>query len=286
VLLRVTPCSNIDIMLRAFVRLDGDSISGSEDGYVCPSGHWYRSLSVRIHRYLHPVCDKQLPGNFFSLEEANIHLDTLSSSVTEITDDLDLLARGDGVGLVVSDGTDARMSNYFCAFDRPAINLDQHSSLACRLKTARHDIRNWLAAFTNIPVTDENAMEHRLTRIFGFYTWLIVETCQNEDYRTFKHFEEQVCYILGVMEEYVGAYHDGNLLPDSSKHTFQPQVLPGITMGTGLVPCICLIIAKTQHTYIRRRCMSLLRTIGPCGPFYGDDILHYMQAVVDDSEGG
>jgi len=32
VLLRVTPCSNIDIMLRAFVRLDGDSISGSEDG--------------------------------------------------------------------------------------------------------------------------------------------------------------------------------------------------------------------------------------------------------------
>jgi hypothetical protein len=37
VLLRVTPCSNIDIMLRAFVRLDGDSISGSEDGYVFPS---------------------------------------------------------------------------------------------------------------------------------------------------------------------------------------------------------------------------------------------------------
>lgn len=37
VLLRVTPCSNIDIMLRAFVRLDGDSISGGEDGYVCPS---------------------------------------------------------------------------------------------------------------------------------------------------------------------------------------------------------------------------------------------------------
>lgn len=32
VLLRVTPCSNIDIMLRAFVRFDGDSISGSEDG--------------------------------------------------------------------------------------------------------------------------------------------------------------------------------------------------------------------------------------------------------------
>ena len=34
VLLRVTPCSNIDIMLRAFVRLDGDSISGCDDGYV------------------------------------------------------------------------------------------------------------------------------------------------------------------------------------------------------------------------------------------------------------
>jgi hypothetical protein len=37
VLLRVTPCSNIDIMLRAFIRLDGDSISGSEDGYVSVS---------------------------------------------------------------------------------------------------------------------------------------------------------------------------------------------------------------------------------------------------------
>jgi hypothetical protein len=46
VLLRVTPCSNIDIMLRAFVRLDGDSISGSEEGYVYPSGLCHRSLSA------------------------------------------------------------------------------------------------------------------------------------------------------------------------------------------------------------------------------------------------
>lgn len=44
VLLRVTPCSNIDIMLRAFVRLDGDSISGGEDGYVCSSEDMHRSL--------------------------------------------------------------------------------------------------------------------------------------------------------------------------------------------------------------------------------------------------
>lgn len=47
VLLRIKPCSNIDIMLRAFVRLDGDSISGSEDGYVCPSRRCYGSLSAR-----------------------------------------------------------------------------------------------------------------------------------------------------------------------------------------------------------------------------------------------
>lgn len=46
VLLRVTPCSNIDIMLRAFVRLDGDSISGSEDGYVDLFWYFPTILSV------------------------------------------------------------------------------------------------------------------------------------------------------------------------------------------------------------------------------------------------
>ena len=240
---------------------------------------------LRTHSYLYPVCDKQLPENFFSLEEANIHIDILSSSVAEITDDLDLLARGDGASLEGADGTDARMSNYFCSFDRPTINLDQQPSLVMRLYNARSDIRKWLTAFTNIPVTDENAMEHRLTRIFGFYTWLSVETCQNEDPTTLKHFEEQVCYIMGVMEEFVDAYRDGNSLSSSSKHVYQPQVLTGITMGTGLVACVCLIIAKFQHPHIRQRCLRLLRTIGPCGPFYSDDLVRYMQAVVDSSLG-
>ena len=176
------------------------------------------------------------------------------------------------------------MSNYFCAFGRPTIGLDQHPLLVLRLENAQQDIRKWLAAFTNVPVTDENAMEHRLTRIFGFYTWLSVETCQNEDSVSLKHFEEQVCYIVGVMEEYVDAYQGGDSFSSSSRGVSQPQVLTGITMGTGLVPCICLIIAKFQHPHIRQRCMRLLRTIGPCGPFYSDDIIHYMQAVVNASE--
>lgn len=60
VLLRITPCSNIDIMLRAFVRLDGDSISGSEDGYVCPFWLCYRSLSATDSQI--PVsCLRQTP---------------------------------------------------------------------------------------------------------------------------------------------------------------------------------------------------------------------------------
>lgn len=36
VLMRATPCSNMDILIQAFVRLDADSIAGSEDGYVFP----------------------------------------------------------------------------------------------------------------------------------------------------------------------------------------------------------------------------------------------------------
>lgn len=180
------------------------------------------------------------------------------------------------------------MSNYFCAFDRPTVNLYGYPLLKSRLENAQSDIRKWLAAFTNIPVTDDNSMEHRLTRIFGFYTWLLVETCQNEDYTTLKHFEEQVCYIVGVMEEYVDAHQGGNLFSSSSSSTIvsQPQVLTGITMGTGLVPCICLIIAKFRHPHIRQRCMRLLRTIEPCGPFYSDDLVRYMQAVVESSVGG
>ena len=154
--------------------------------------------------------------------------------------------------------------------------------MALRLKDARRDIRKWLAAFTNIPVTDENCLEHCLTRIFGFYTWLSIETCEDDDYTTLKQFEEQACYIVSVMEEYVDAYHDGKSILSSTKHIFPPQVLPGITMGTGLVPCICLMAAKFKHPHIRQRCMRLLRAIGPCGPFYSDDIVPYVQGIVED----
>lgn len=227
-----------------------------------------------IYRYLYPVCDKQLPEHFFSLEEANIHLDILSSTISEITDDLAALAQDNENAPKDFDGTNARLSNYFCASAIPTVDLDQEPLLALRMGKAQHDVRKWLAAFTNVPVTDETAMEHRLTRIFGFHTWLSIETCQNQDRTTLKRFKEQANYIVGVIEEYVNAYQDVKLL----------SRLPGITMGTGLVACICLIIAKFQNPCIRQRCLSLLRTIDPSGPFYSDNIVHYMQAVIETSE--
>lgn len=244
--------------------------------------HLLRALIMR--RYLFPICDKSLPENFFSLEEANVHLDTLSSEITEITDDVEMFARGNRFSHEDEAAVNPRLYNYFCAFERPPVSLAEAPELALRLETAQRDIRKWMVAFANIPVTDENAMEHRLTRIFCFYTWLSVESCQDRSIASMARFGEQFHYIADLIEECIDALQGSALYMNLGSKEHPSSTLSGFAMGTGLVPCICLIIARCQDLSIRQRCLQLLTVINPRGAFYSDNVVAYMQAVVDTAE--
>lgn len=208
-----------------------------------------------MYRYFYPICDKRLPESFFSLGEANVHLDALSSAIAEITVEVSV-----------------------------CVDLDEAPKLASRLKEARRHIRKWMDAFANIPVTDDNANEHRLTRIFCFYTWLSVETCQDVVDIPLDDFEDQFYYIMGVIEKYVGAHQGSTLYIDLGSEESLLPVPPGFAIGTGLVSCVCLIAAKCQDLSIRQRCLQMLKTIDPQGAFYSDGVVGCMQAVAHAAE--
>lgn len=209
---------------------------------------------LSLHRYLYPICDKSLPESFFALEEANVHLDTISSAIAEITFKVSIID-----------------------------SLDEAPQLSSRLEEARRQIRKWMDAFANIPVTDDNANEHRLTRIFCFYTWLSVETCQVVGV-VVDDFEDQFYYIMDVIEEYVGAHRDSTFYFNLSSEELSLPVPPGLTIGTGLVSCICLIAAKCQDLSIRQRCLQVLTTIDPQGAIYSNEIVNCRQAVAHTAE--
>lgn len=252
--------------------------------YLRVGSHKDKPRALIMRRYLFPICDKSLPENFFSLEEANVHLDTLSSTSTEITDEIEILSRSNQVSHEDFDAVNPRLYNYFCAFERPPVSLNEAPELASRLETAQCDIRKWMVAFANVPVNDENIMEHRLTRIFCFYNWLCIETCQDQSSASADLFVGQFEYIVDLVEEYIDA-HQGFPLYWNPKNEEQPSsALSGLAMGTGLVPCICLIVARCQDLSIRQRCLRLLKIINSRGAFYSDNIVGYVQAIVGTAE--
>lgn len=164
--------------------------------------------------------------------------------------------------------------------------LEMAPNTIWKLDKARRDIRAWMDAFAHIPVTDENEMEHHLTSIFCFYVWFRIETCDYTEDMGVDHFQKQFDHIVNLAESYIRDLRDPSgpvtNVRCGTKNT--ASLFPGLTMGTGLVSCICLIITRCQDSCIRQRCMQILKTIKPSGSFYGHDVIARMQAVIDKEE--
>lgn len=232
------------------------------------------------------ICDRPLPNSFFVLEEANVHLDILSSQITEIEFEIATIARVDRMGSdcnITNSAGSSRSSHAAYTGTEPQ---EMAADTTWKLDKARQDIRAWMDAFAHIPVTDENEMEHRLTSIFCFYVWFRIETCDYTDEMGVDHFQQQFDYIVSLAESYICDLKDSSEsvtnVPRGTKNT--TSLFPGLTMGTGLVTCICLIITKCRDSSLRQRCMQVLQTIGPSGSFYGYDIIARMQAVIGKEE--
>lgn len=75
VIMKVTPRSNMDVILQTFIRLDGDLTIVGED-----------------EPYLFPVCRDKLPTSFYNLDEAMVHLDAIASKTHDFCRDIVCLA--------------------------------------------------------------------------------------------------------------------------------------------------------------------------------------------------
>lgn len=75
VIMKVTPRSNMDVILQTFVRLDGDlTIVGDDEPY------------------LFPVCKESMPTSFYNLDQAMVHLDTIASKTHDFCREIVCLA--------------------------------------------------------------------------------------------------------------------------------------------------------------------------------------------------
>lgn len=232
------------------------------------------------------VCDRPSPNSFFVLEEANVHLDILSSQITEIESEVATSPIIDQVVLECEITDSARFSKSPRAACSGMETLEMAPITISKLDKARRGIRTWMDAFAHIAITDENEMEHRLTSIFCFYVWFRIETCDYTEDMNVHHFHKQFDYIVSLAESYIRDLREPSgpvtNVRCGTKNT--ASLFRGLTMGTGLVSCICLIITKCQDSCIRQRCMQILQTIKPSGSFYGHDIIARMQAVIDKEE--
>lgn len=216
-----------------------------------------------IRRCLRPICDTCLPRNFFSLEEANVHLDILASEIAEVVSDIAVFTRVKQHLGEADDSTAPCPHEAFRALGELPTSRDGAPQLASRLYNARDNIREWMKAFANVPFTDANAMEHRLTRIFCFYAWLSVETCRDEDETSMGRFDEQFDYIVDTIEDYLRAHQSPTLYASPGSEKLLSSLPPGFAIGTGLVPCIRLIITKCHDASIRQRCLQFLEIFDP-----------------------
>lgn len=118
VVIDTEPGDSLSLLLRTFVRLDGDvTISMGEP-------------------YLYPAVQESIPTAFFSLDRATVHLDALSASVGAITGDLHRMAMTGIESMDPAELPRPGMVNCLAGVFSPTLNLESAPQLSTRMQEA------------------------------------------------------------------------------------------------------------------------------------------------------
>ncbi|WPH02279.1 Hypothetical protein R9X50_00513500 [Acrodontium crateriforme] len=267
VIMRATALSNMDVLTQTFVRLDADM-----------------GIADNSESYLHPVCSGPVPSSFFTLEEANAHLDALAARIDDIANELTEVA-GDALAEDMNlDELDPASCECLCTAASRTTDLSSYPDLITAMELLRNDMKLWMSAFANIAVTPTNEMEHLLTRIFCFHTWFTIETLRDESETEVDRFHDQFAYILTLIETYCAQSQTDSTFSSFTNPHETNRTPPAFSLGTGLVSCLCLVIAKSRSSTLRNRAIKLLQTINLTGFYNRTELVGYMQALIDVEE--
>lgn len=226
---------------------------------------------LTLPSYLHPLCDEPLPKSFFSLEEANVHLDVLATKVESLKEcivDAAYLAKrlasdtSDELEYYndeSDDNTEMDVAGQvrYCLLRALArtSNLKLEPELVEEMEATRLDLSAWSAAFAAVRFSTETEVEYMLTQLYLFYTWFVACTWQDSTEMMCDRFDQQFAHMADIVERVAQA----GLVPLTG--TSKPQTLPAMSLGSGFVSCLRLIIIKCRVLSIRQRCLAVLRTI-------------------------
>lgn len=254
-----------------------------------PLCHETATSDLTLTRYLHPICDEPLPKSFFSLEEANVHLDVLATKVESLRECVVDAAYSNLPKRLATD-TSGELEYYnddsdddtemdeagkvryclFRALSRTS-NLTLEPELLEELEATRLALSAWSAAFAAVRSSTENEVEYMLTQLYFFCTWFVACTWQDSTEMLCDRFDQQFAHMADIIERIAQA----GLVPLTG--TSKPQTLPAVSLGSGFVSCLRLIITKCRVLSIRQRCLAVLRTINLQGVDY---LVAFLERVV------
>ncbi|EME45301.1 hypothetical protein DOTSEDRAFT_71113 [Dothistroma septosporum NZE10] len=268
VMMKAMPKSHMDVILQTFVRLDGDlTIAGEEEPY------------------LFPVCQERMPSSFYSLDEAMVHLHAIASKTHEFCSHIVCLTDQEVVTKRADyDYLDDDMRNCLACAASRTIPLETETDLLRRMDEVKHELRDWMTALASYRVGRSEEVQHILTQIHFFYIFFVISTCRDPLETLVDRFNDQFHHMVTLIERYVNLHFDGTASPHvRGKPGQYPSATTrqAFTLGTDLVPCISIIAFKARNSSIRRRCITLLRSINLQGVFDSYFLVSFIQLICD-----
>lgn len=239
--LRSRPSTEFDMLARTFASLDIDM---TLFGLEAPQ--------------LHLTAGMEIPAAFYNVEEAQVHLDILSSRLHHI--------RGQALRAAEADlRAKGRLNNVdgdyqYClvqAYSR-TVKLDTAPTVLSDLEDCKRNLVAWMSGLASFREAQdrETRLSHLLIKVQFFFTWLMVCTCRDDEETLVDRFEEQFAHVLGLAEQYVQLIIESNDI--QAGQTNQPECF---ALGAGLLPCVMSIATKSRTSIIRWRAQRLLRRI-------------------------
>lgn len=241
-------------MTQTFVKLDTD-------------------LSLKGQREPHfiPRCSA-IPVSFLSLDEAEVYLDVLASSMYRVRGLLDSLAEEYVTAAYPGISSGEAGCRTFAA--SRTISLQDHPDIESTIENIMSELKAYMSAFVAIPMAadGDKLKTHLRMQMHFFGVWMLASTCRSPDELDFDKFNGQFEHVASTAERYFDMHYS----PYGTE--YQPNSLFTLESTTSL--CLFTIAERCRKSSVRRRALALLQRASLCGLFSSTLLAQYAAVLI------
>jgi hypothetical protein len=156
--LKARSCADFDTLARTFVNIDNDLI-----------------LFGMQEPFLHVHTSPAIPSAFYSLEEAQVHLDILISTANHVRGKMLHMAERDLKARGLLDNVDEDVKHCLTQAYSRTVSLDPAPGILQELEAAKQGLVSWMSALASfsVPEARETQLAHLLVQIQFFFIWCV-----------------------------------------------------------------------------------------------------------------